>query len=484
MNRILDRLVPGIVLAATLASPAVAGDPAGMQPDVDLLRFRVLDAEYSTSLDAIVAVATTPSDQIHIYDPEAEFGIAIDLPVAPNCVSVAPDGLTAVVGHNGWITHVDLATGSLLDTFPVGANVGDVVLGGNGFAYGFPSTGQWVRIHCLDLATGDETLHLGGSVRHGTRARLHPNGTTIYGADNGLSPSDFEKYDISNGTAQYLYDSPYHGDFGFSGDIWISTDGLRLFARSGNVFRSSSNQSDDMTFNGSLVSTGGVRFVAHSRVGGQILALPSSSAMSSELHLYNYEFLGFEGAVDLPQIQAGPNNFDSDGLFVFVDGSGTTAYVVVAAEIGSGLLFDHGVATYRLDIQIPPLSVDTEKISLSAGGSQTFTLDAGPEHGGEGYLLLGSTNGTIPGIPIGPVVLPLNYELGYFLLTIQSPNSPLLSNSLGLLDAEGRATASFNIEPASNPSLAGWRAHHAYFTIDPSYGPVFTSNAVPVELVP
>ena len=75
---------------------------------------------------------------------------------------------------------------------------------------------------------------------------LHPSGDYIYGADQGIFPSDIEKYDIRSGNLIYLYDSPYHGDYAMGGNLWISEDGLRIFTALGNVFRSSVNQDTDM----------------------------------------------------------------------------------------------------------------------------------------------------------------------------------------------------------------------------------------------
>ena len=75
------------------------------------------------------------------------------------------------------------------------------------------------RSPCISLATGEETTSSGYSIYAGTVAKLHPGGKAMYGADNGISPSDIEKYDIQSGTASVLYDSPYHGDYAMCGDL-------------------------------------------------------------------------------------------------------------------------------------------------------------------------------------------------------------------------------------------------------------------------
>ena len=68
----------------------------------------------------------------------------------------------------------------------------------NKWAYVFPKDDQWEYVRCINLniSTDNEANSTGGSMYAGTKGRLHPSGKFIYGADNGLSPSDIEKYDI------------------------------------------------------------------------------------------------------------------------------------------------------------------------------------------------------------------------------------------------------------------------------------------------
>jgi hypothetical protein len=318
---------------------------------IDRLDFRVIDAEYSKQLGRIVFVSTTPLNQLHIYDPVAEQDIAVNLPLAPSSVSVSPDGLYAAVGHNAYVSYVDLTTPSLVDTFPSTADVSDVVLAGNGYIYAFPRIDQWETIRCINIATGQETRSSGYSIRAGTKAKLHLSGTSIYGADNGLSPSDIEKYDISGGTAAVLYDSPYHGDYSMCGDLWMSEDGLRIFTRCGNVFRSSAVRAEDMTYNGSLEGLGLVRHLSHSAAIGNVIAVPDNSIWSNEftdkeIQIFGYDYLTFKERIPLPHFIISGNGYAGRGRFVFYNSDGSKYFAVVQADGTSGLLYDYGVVTY------------------------------------------------------------------------------------------------------------------------------------------
>lgn len=324
---------------------------------VHALSFRVIDAEYSKSLDKIIMVASQPTNQLHIYDPVAKTDTAVDLNLVPTSVSVSPDGMYAAVGHNAWISYVNLSTGALLKTIATTADVIDVVLAGNGYAYAFPRIDQWETIRAINLATGAETLSTGYSIYAGTRAKLHPGGTSIYGANNGLSPSDIEKYGITGGTATYLYDSPYHGDYAMCGDLWMSEDGMRIFTKCGNVFRASANRyssgttAEDMTYNGALQNLSSVLHLTHSSAAGLVAAVPANtwnnSAADRELQRFNYDFLTFNSKVTLPHFVASPTSaFPGRGRFVFYNSAGTAHFVVLQADSSSGMLYDYGVVSY------------------------------------------------------------------------------------------------------------------------------------------
>lgn len=129
-----------------------------------------------------------------------------------------------------------------------------------------------------------------------------------------------------------------------------------------------------------------------------------------------------------------------------------------------------------------PFFSPTHEISLAAGGSQDLTLDAGPAHAGDLYLVLGSATGTTPGTPLGGgLILPLNFD-GYSLHTINHANQPPFVNTLGNLDAAGIAQAQIVLPPATDPSLAGVTVHHAFGT--QGAGGTFVSNAVSLTLTP
>ncbi|TAJ19024.1 MAG: PKD domain-containing protein [Planctomycetota bacterium] len=128
-------------------------------------------------------------------------------------------------------------------------------------------------------------------------------------------------------------------------------------------------------------------------------------------------------------------------------------------------------------------------LSVAAGGTQNLQLAAGNSYRFRLYLLLGTTSGTAPGTPLGPVTLPLNAD-AYTNFTASSPNSALLSSSLAFLDTSGNGSAAFHLPAGAPASLIGLTAHHAYLVFDLKLDQTGTgallvaSNPFPVAFAP
>jgi hypothetical protein len=311
------------------------------------LAHRVVDAEYSRSSDVLVTVSAGPP-RLHIADPGLGTSHSIPLVLPPTAVAVSPDGRYAAVGHDGYISHVNLGSGLVERVYPVTTRVFDLVLPGNGWVYAMPTEDGIESIRCIRLSTGVERPHEGYSIGGETSIRLHPSGYYVYGANRLSGPSDIEKYVVVDGAAEYLYDSPYHGDFDFDGDIWISDDGLRLFARSGNVFRSSQVPSQDMLYAGHLEGVSFASWVEHSTAADRVFAFETPNRGESpalEMLVYETAFLGSVGTMELPQFPApaGGETFDSHGQFIFAHSSGDWVYALVRAAPQSGYALDWAV---------------------------------------------------------------------------------------------------------------------------------------------
>jgi chitinase len=336
---------------------------------IAVLPHDVVDAEYSAALDRIVIVSSSPTNALYLLDPAQETEQAVALNKAPLAVSVSPDGKSAVVGHDALLSQVDLTTATRVKELAVSVAAADVVLG-TGYAYAFPpASAQWTTITTVNLSTGAQTPSTGNSIYGGTRAKLHPLGTAVYGATNGYSPDNLEDYAINaKGVANFGWQSPYWGEHPFCGDLWLSQDGAHIFTRCGNVFNAtpgtqcfgttacyygSGGTPSDIAYAGALQGLSYIRHASHSTAARQLVAIPdvgyftSPSADTAFQSFDDTYFTPVTGStVTLPP-WAGPGaGYLTHGRFVFWRSDASRRYAVVQGDAGSPVASKFGLVAY------------------------------------------------------------------------------------------------------------------------------------------
>lgn len=362
------RLVQGSPLQIAVTYTVTPRQPAA--PDrallptasVQALSHDVVDAEFSSSLNAVVMVSAVPSNALYLYSMAdgSEQKLALDKP--PTAVSIAPDGKTAAVGHDALITHVDLgrlstpsAAKKLLN---VSTRVFDLVLDGNGWVDAFPAADQWVQIHSVKVSTNVETL---GSrqIYAGTRAKLHPDGKSLYNIDyDGL-----DKFDVSAGVPSFLYSSGYYSGFPTCSELWMSEDGASIYTACGNVFQSTATQSTDMKYAGALAITGAnagnnysyyrIASLSHSAVKKEIALIEHQSGCESGdayncrdyYDLFESQFLNATASYSIPPMTVDGRPYVQLGLFAFHNSDGSKR-VLISKLLGTS----DAARTYYLSV--------------------------------------------------------------------------------------------------------------------------------------
>lgn len=177
------------------------------------------------------------------------------------------------------------------------------------------------------------------------------------------------------------------------------------------------------------------------------------------------------GQLNHPAMYVSLNNF---GSFVFdIDGDRLDAKFVGLSGIEDEFTLVKGDPR--------TLRRDQLTISVSNGGRQDLQLDAGPALAGYFYIL-GGSYGTSPGFPFGTLHVPLNPD-PWLQLSLALANTPVYPNSIGILDANGRANTALVLPSLHAPQLAGVSMWHA-FVLGDGVSLVHASNAVKVTLVP
>jgi len=177
------------------------------------------------------------------------------------------------------------------------------------------------------------------------------------------------------------------------------------------------------------------------------------------------------GSLDHPAMHVSLNNL---GSFVFdVDGDRLDAKFVGLTGIEDEFTLVKGDTRSLHRVQ--------PTISVATGGRQDYRLAAGPAHAGHVYVLAGA-QGTSPGITLLGMHVPLNAD-AWFALSLALANSAVYPQSIGILDANGKANAALVLPPLSDPALVGASLWHAYVVGDGT-ALLHASNAVRMTFVP
>lgn len=215
-----------------------------------LLNSDIIDAAYHKQMNQLIWVSSEPRSA-NLYDTAQDFYYSIPLQYTPSCVAISLDGTKAVVGHDAYISYIDLINQVVIKTITVPVYAFDIILSGSQVVI-VPKDGQSTRLICVNLENDEVKEHTGELVRNKSKMILHPSGNFAYLCDAEVSPVDIRKIDLRTFPARYMYDSPYHGTHPIGAQIWVSGTGDKLYTEFGTTFRATTNQATDMIYAGKL----------------------------------------------------------------------------------------------------------------------------------------------------------------------------------------------------------------------------------------
>ncbi len=310
-------------------------------PNSILLKTDVIDAEYSKNKEILIYISSKPSSAITIFKTDSEQSDSIPLDYIPTCVSVSQDGETAVVGHNGHITYVNLSTKTIINSYSISCNALDIVLGNNKWAYVFPKEGQWTYIRSINMNLSydnEANRSIYNQIHEGTMGRLHPSGNYIYSA-NTLSSSTIEKFHIQNGNINDKFQASFQYGYPIIPNVWFSEDGRRIITDKKLVLKTSDVSSLDMSYNGTIDPNANsfIKWLDFSTIKNSIYLITFegdmwSSKIDSYISVYNTSNLVFMNKLELEKIfikdNKGGANYNTEPNFVFSNSSGNCLYIL------------------------------------------------------------------------------------------------------------------------------------------------------------
>ena len=253
--------------------------------------------------------------------------------------------------------------------------------------------------------------------------------------------------------------------------LWVgSTSNMRLVAREGNPAPGFSNVAGFLSATFGPIQAGSVQMNARGQMVFSGVDVSLTTTTGTTVLGCSYAWDPVKGLQLL--LAAG------DGIQTSTLPTPTTANNTGGVQTPSGDgcplgLNNQGDAVQRVNFNVGGAIVRTHlgsnnctpsAISATNGGSHTMQLDAGLANANQLYLVACSGAGSRPGFSFGGAHIDLNID-AWTNLALNLLNLPPWTNTFGVLDANGRATASFTLPAGFNP-LAGQDLRHALVVLD------------------
>ncbi len=324
-------------------------------PNIIALKTDVIDAEYSKSKELLVYISSNPST-LTVFNVNSEKTESIPLNYIPTCISISQDGETAVVGHDGHITYVNLTTKTLINSYAISCNALDIVLGNNKWAYIFPKEGQWTYIRSVNMNLnydneGKRSIY--NQIFSGTMGRLHPSGNYIYTA-NGLSSTEIQKFYIQNGDIDDMIQNRLQRNYSILPNIWFSEDGHRIFTDQKLALKTSGIPSLDMAYNGTIDpdTNSYIKWLDFSTIKNNIYLITYVGDFWTQktdpyISIYDASNLVFTNKIQLENTfiadnKGGGTSYNSEPYFVFSNSSGNSLYTLTKA-VSSDMIIEWAI---------------------------------------------------------------------------------------------------------------------------------------------
>ncbi len=321
----------------------VMANAPGNTENIRAVDGNITDAVFNKNTNTLYYVTSSPNRFV-AYDVTGRTVLnEISLSKAPTSFAISEDWGRAAVGHNGYMSAIDLSANTVTAVYTLNYSVNDITWAENDW-YCFTQVGtNFTCLHWINMADG--TIYDdpdGYSLDGNSIIKKVPGQPYLIATRNGTSPSGFFAYDIATKSKK----SYSHMDLT---NFWFSEDGDYIFAMNSNIYRTTSSTGSTDTFDADIsaigkINTGaqnyyGLQYVYHNNNYLWVLqndTYPYGSSTSiyqvedndyTPVKKYDYDLFYY------PDAQATP--LDIAANFVFANKEGTEIAVLCKSVSGN-----------------------------------------------------------------------------------------------------------------------------------------------------
>lgn len=319
----------------------VIANAPGNTANIRAVDGNIIDALFNKNTNILYYVTSSPNKFV-AYDITGRKVLnEIPLSKVPTSFAISEDWTKAAVGHNGYISTINLSSNTVTTTYTLSCSVNDIAWAENDWFCYTQKGGSFSGLHWINTADGTlydspDTFSLDGS----SIVKKVPNQPYLIATRNSTSPSGFFAYDIATKSKK----SYAHMDLT---NFWFSENGDYIFAMNSNVYRTTSSTGSTNTFDATInaidkIKTGvqnyyGLQYLYHNN--NYLWVLQKSSYSSNATGIYqindndyslvnNYDY----DLIYQPDVQTTPLNISAN--FVFANKEGTEI-VVICKDVSS-----------------------------------------------------------------------------------------------------------------------------------------------------
>lgn len=297
----------------------------------------ITDALLNNNTNILYYVTSSPNKLVSYDIVERKVLNEISLSKAPTSFAASEDWTKAAVGHNGYISAIDLSSNTVTTIYPLDCSVYDIAWAENDWFCYTQSDGYFTCLHWINIADGTlYNSHDNNSLDGATTIKKVPDQPYLIATRNYTSPSGFFTYDIATKNIK----SYAHMDLS---NFWFSENGDYIFAKDKSIYRTTSatNPTDTLyiTINpiGTII-TGvenyyGLQYVYHSNNYLWVLqnnSHPSDNVPTSIYQIEDNDYTlvnGYEyDIIYQPDTQTAPLNISAN--YIFTNNEGTEILVL------------------------------------------------------------------------------------------------------------------------------------------------------------
>jgi len=301
------------------------------------LSVSVQGAGYSNALNKVVFIVSNPKE-LHIYDPIAGSDQIVALPKPPFFMSVSPDGLSAAVGFDGWVSVVNLSTATISSTLQVFTDAHTILMAGNGYLYAYP-TDTWGDLFSVQISNG--SINIANAIYNGRYPQLYYDGTVFY--------TEGSKWNIVPGPAQIIDQNLSGGCAPF----WLTADGARMITFCGQAYTTSEVPALDLQYNGTFSNATLIQWANESPMLHSTAVIPAvgyngTGNTDTYIQIYGDAYLGYAGELSLPVFMVGSTPYAGHGRYVFWNSQATELVILEQADPTAQLVANYGATVYSM----------------------------------------------------------------------------------------------------------------------------------------